>query len=102
MMTVPPGQAGGRGGKGGVGGGGVQNGDRRAEGREMEGLTMAQFTRRHVLAGAAGLALIGTNRAKAEDLPPHEKELYESAKREGELTWYSGQLSAETSEAVGR
>jgi iron(III) transport system substrate-binding protein len=69
---------------------------------EMEGLTMAQFTRRHVLAGAAGLALIGTNRAKAEDLPPHEKELYEPAKREGELTWYSGQLSAETSEAVGR
>ena len=29
-------------------------------------------------------------------------ELYEAAKREGELTWYSGQLNAETGEAVGR
>jgi len=63
---------------------------------------MAQFTRRHMLAGATGLALAGAGRAWAEDLPAYEKELYEPAKHEGELTWYSGQLSAETSEAVGR
>jgi iron(III) transport system substrate-binding protein len=40
--------------------------------------------------------------AHAEDLPPHEQALYEAAKHEGELTWYSGQVQAETGEAAGR
>jgi hypothetical protein len=37
----------------------------------------------------------------ADDLLPHEQALYEPAKKEGDLTWYSGQLQAETGEAVG-
>ncbi len=49
---------------------------------------------------AAGTAL--SHHAAAQDLPPDERELYEAAKREGELTWYSGQVNAETGEAVGR
>jgi iron(III) transport system substrate-binding protein len=33
---------------------------------------------------------------------PQERALYEAAKREAEVTWYSGQYSAEPSEAAGR
>ncbi len=62
---------------------------------------MPGFTRRHFIAtAAAGSALARS--AAAQDLPAHERELYDAAKREGELTWYSGQLNAETGEAVGR
>jgi iron(III) transport system substrate-binding protein len=65
---------------------------------------MTKFTRRQALAGAAGIgAMIGLGaRAAAADLSAYEKELYERARPQGELTWYSGQLNAETSEAVGR
>ena len=68
---------------------------------------MVQFTRRQTLAGAAGFAgMIGLGvrpaAAAAAELSAHEQALYEKAKPEGELTWYSGQLNAETSEAVGR
>jgi iron(III) transport system substrate-binding protein len=55
--------------------------------------------RRTLIAAAAGAALVRP--ARAQTLPPHEQELYEAAKKEGELTWYSGQLSAESSEAIG-
>ena len=60
---------------------------------------MTSIDRRHLLAAAASLAIARS--ATAQTLPPHEQELYGAAKKEGELTWYTGQLSAETSEGVG-
>jgi iron(III) transport system substrate-binding protein len=62
-------------------------------------------TRRHVLtvtAGATLSALATPGGAAAQTIQPHERELYEAAKREAEVTWYSGQYSAEGSEAIGR
>lgn len=63
---------------------------------------MQAITKRQFLATTAGAALGGSTRASAQDLPPHERELHEAARREGEITWYCGQYSAETAEAVGR
>jgi iron(III) transport system substrate-binding protein len=63
---------------------------------------MAPAIRRRTLLGAAALGGLPALRAAAQELPPHERELYEAAKREGEITWYTGQLQAEPSEAVGR
>jgi hypothetical protein len=46
---------------------------------------MSGLSRRHFIATvAAGSAL--TRSVMAEDLPAHERELYDAAKREGELT----------------
>ncbi|PHK96093.1 Tat pathway signal protein [Pseudoroseomonas rhizosphaerae] len=64
---------------------------------------MEGISRRGLLASAAIIAGSGAAaRAAAQELPAHERELYEAARREGQVTWYSGQQSAETSEAVGR
>lgn len=66
---------------------------------------MQYVTKRRFLATAASATLAGLAvpiGAEAQDMPAHERELYEAAKREGEITWYSGQYSAEGSEAVGR
>lgn len=65
---------------------------------------MSGFTKRQILSVATGIAVGGgaAFRAVAQDLPAHERQLYEAAKREGEITWYSGQYNAETSEAIGR
>ncbi|MGK7861248.1 ABC transporter substrate-binding protein [Falsiroseomonas sp. E2-1-a4] len=65
---------------------------------------MSGFTKRQILSLTTGIALGGgaAFRAAAQDLPSHERQLYEAARREGEITWYSGQYNAETSEAVGR
>jgi len=62
---------------------------------------MPGITKRSLLAAAAfgGLA---ARRAAAQELAPHERELHEAARREGEVTWYTGQLQAEPSEAIGR
>ena len=38
--------------------------------------------------------------AVAQDMTPYEKELYEAAKKEGEVTWYVAQLGAEAAEAA--
>jgi iron(III) transport system substrate-binding protein len=62
---------------------------------------MPIITRRRLGLIIAGAALAGRS-VRAQDLPAHERDLYEAAKREGEITWYSGQLQAETGEAVGR
>lgn len=62
---------------------------------------MVLLTRRMALALAAAAAASSRSWAQGE-MPEHERELYEAAKREGEVTWYSGQYSAEGSEAVGR
>jgi len=64
---------------------------------------MSRLTKRHLLSLTAGVAAGGAAfRAAAQDMPAHERQLYEAARREGEITWYSGQYNAETSEAVGR
>jgi iron(III) transport system substrate-binding protein len=66
---------------------------------------MRVLTKRELLTGAAGLAaaaIIPARRAVGQDLPAHERELYEAARREGEVTWYTGQMQAEPSEALGR
>jgi len=61
---------------------------------------MSRITRRHFIV-ASGVAL-GAGRVMAADLPPNERELYEAAKREGEITWYSAQIQSEPAEAAGR
>lgn len=60
---------------------------------------MDRIGRRGLLATAAIVA--GRGPALAQDVPAHERDLYDAARREGEITWYSGQLSAESSEAIG-
>jgi iron(III) transport system substrate-binding protein len=63
---------------------------------------MVRSNRRRLLAGLGLAAIIRPRLAVAQNLPPHERALYEAAQREGELTWYTGQLQAEPSEAIGR
>src|SRR5262245_36188077 len=66
---------------------------------------MRALTRRELLVGTASIpaaAIIPMYAAAAQDLTARERELYEAAKAEGQITWYSGQYNAETSEAVGR
>ncbi|MGD9844011.1 MAG: ABC transporter substrate-binding protein [Variibacter sp.] len=58
-------------------------------------------------AGSALLALgwgigQGGRSALARDLTAHEKELYEAAKKEGELTWYTAHSDDLTAQALGR
>ena len=69
---------------------------------------MPEMTKRQLLAlGAAAavarpaVAQTAPHETAPHETAPHEQELYAAAKREGELTWYTGQLSAETSEAMG-
>ena len=65
---------------------------------------MQYVTKRRVLATAASATLAGLAApigAGAQDMPAHERELYDAAKREGEITWYSGQYSAEVSAQPG-
>jgi iron(III) transport system substrate-binding protein len=66
---------------------------------------MMNIGRRGLLGGSTALAaaaILPSRRAAAQDLPAHERQLHEAAQREGELTWYTGQLQAEPSEAIGR
>ena len=62
---------------------------------------MFLIDRRQMLALAAWSAAATKAWAQA---PMHDQEraLYEAAKREGEITWYTGQYSADASEAAGR
>jgi iron(III) transport system substrate-binding protein len=58
-------------------------------------------------AGSALLALgcgigQGARSALARDMTAHEKELYEAAKKEGELTWYTAHSDDLTAQALGR
>ena len=62
---------------------------------------MFLIDRRQMLALAAWSAAASRAYAQAP-MHPQERELYEAAKREGEITWYSGQYSADASEAAGR
>lgn len=66
---------------------------------------MIEVSKRGLFGGATALAaaaLLPARRAAAQDMPAHERQLYEAAQREGELTWYTGQLQAQPSEAIGR
>ena len=60
------------------------------------------ITRRDAMRGAAIGATIAATPARAQTLLPHEAALHDAAKREGQVTWYTGQMQAEPSEAIGR
>jgi iron(III) transport system substrate-binding protein len=65
-------------------------------------------TRRDILKGgtaavALGLgATLASRAARAADMTPHEKELYEAAKKDGQLTWYTAHSDDVTAQALGR
>lgn len=63
---------------------------------------MEPITRRRLSAMLVGSALgsFAVAEAAAQDLPAHERELHGAAKREGEVTWYTGQMQAEPSQAA--
>jgi iron(III) transport system substrate-binding protein len=65
---------------------------------------MAHITRRDVLASGSALALttLGARRAFARETTAREKELYELAKKEGEVTWYTAHSNDTTAQALGR
>jgi iron(III) transport system substrate-binding protein len=65
---------------------------------------MAHMSRRDVLATGSALALtaLGTRKAFAREITAREKELYELAKKEGEVTWYTAHSNDTTAQALGR
>jgi iron(III) transport system substrate-binding protein len=62
---------------------------------------MFLIDRRQMLALAAW-SVAATKAWAQAPMTPQERELYDAAKREGEVTWYSGQYSAEPAEVAGR
>src|SRR5260370_14220423 len=68
---------------------------------------MVTIRRRNFILGSAALVGLGTG-AKVSAQPtasmtPHEKELYDAARKEGgELTWYTAHSDDITSQALGR
>jgi iron(III) transport system substrate-binding protein len=63
--------------------------------------------RRNFLIGSSAFLLLGGGRAvlaqSAPPMTPHEKELYDAAKKEGgELTWYTSHSDDITAQALGR
>jgi iron(III) transport system substrate-binding protein len=68
---------------------------------------MFPIRRRSFLLGSSALLMLGAGpEVQAQSTPsmtPHEKELYEAAKKEGgELTWYTAQSDDITAQALGR
>ncbi len=63
-------------------------------------MTRRQFSA-STLSAATGLAML-SNGARSELLPDAEKALYEAAKKEGSLTYYTAHYSAETAEDFSR
>ena len=68
---------------------------------------MFPIRRRSFIAGGSAALLLGSSlRALAQSAPaitPHEKELYEAARKEGgELTWYTAHSDDITAQALGR
>jgi len=68
---------------------------------------MWSIGRRNFILGGSALLTVGTSRTGlaqgAAAATPHEKELYEAAKKEGgELTWYTSQSDDITAQALGR
>ena len=63
------------------------------------------LSRRDVLKSGSALALgtaVGTHGASARDISAREKELYDLAKKEGEVTWYTAHSNDTTAQALGR
>jgi len=65
---------------------------------------MVRITRRNVLKTGSALALtsLGARNAFAREITPRQKELYELAKKEGEVTWYTAHSNDTTAQALGR
>jgi iron(III) transport system substrate-binding protein len=63
----------------------------------MNRVDTPRLTRRRLLA-ATTVAGLGVRAAHAAD---QQQALYDAARKEGEVTWYSGQIQAEPGEAVG-
>src|SRR5436309_6072338 len=66
---------------------------------------MAHPSRRDVLKTGSALALstvLGTRNALARETTARQKELYELAKKEGEVTWYTAHSNDTTAQALGR
>ena len=68
---------------------------------------MFPIRRRNFISGSSAFLLLGTGgKVLAQSAPamtPHEKELYEAAKKEGgELTWYTAHSDDITAQALGR
>lgn len=68
---------------------------------------MFAFRRRNFILGGSALLVVGASgKALAQGataITPHERELYEAAKKEGgELTWYTAQSDDITAQALGR
>src|SRR5260370_7739676 len=67
---------------------------------------MVTIRRRNFILGSAALVTLGTGgkvlAQPAPSMTPHEKELYDAAKKEGELTWYTAHSDDITSQALGR
>jgi len=65
-------------------------------------------SRRDVLKGGAGLAALGLGTvslpppAHAREMSAREKELYEAAKQEGSISWYTAHSDDVTAQALGR
>jgi len=64
----------------------------------------SKTSRRDLFKGGAALLAfgLGADQARARETTPHEKDLYEAAKKEGELTWYTAQSDDVTAQAMGR
>src|ERR1043166_3989152 len=64
---------------------------------------MVRITRRNVLKTGSALALtsLGARNAFAREITAREKELYELAKKEGEVTWYTAHSNDTTAQALG-
>src|SRR5260370_32925697 len=67
---------------------------------------MVTIRRRNFILGSSALVALGTgakiSAQPATPMTPHEKELYDAAKKEGELTWYTAHSDDITSQALGR
>jgi iron(III) transport system substrate-binding protein len=67
---------------------------------------MSPIRRRNFILGSSAFLVLGAgSKALAQAAPamtPHEKELYEAAKQEGELTWYTAHSDDITAQALGR
>src|SRR6266540_4697282 len=79
------------------------------EAAREEPMTTAIASRRDILKHATGLVALGLctglaprGALAAREMTAREKELYEAAKKEGELTWYTAHSDDVTAQALGR
>ena len=65
---------------------------------------MPGLTKRQLLTATTTFGAMPTAQApaQAQNIPAHEQASYEAARKEAELTWYSGPDPAETGEAAGK